>query len=68
MNLFELYDSLGDKTPKTEFREKLTRECGVAEMTLYRWLNGTVTPDKLKREKIAQVTGISVEELFPKLK
>lgn len=68
MNLSELYESLSEKTPKTEFRELIRNECGVAEMTLYRWLNGTVTPDKLKREKISQVTGISVEELFPKVK
>lgn len=68
MKLSELYESLSEKTPKTEFRELIRNECGVAEITLYRWLNGTIVPDKLKREKIAQVTGRPVEELFPNVK
>jgi transcriptional regulator with XRE-family HTH domain len=66
MALQDYYQELGKRsTPQKEFRELLATHCGVAEMTVYRWLSGEVVPDKLKREKIAEVTGKSVEELFP---
>ncbi len=68
MALKEYYEKLAEKsTPKKEFREKIAAECGVTEMTVFRWLSGEVVPDKLKREKIAEVTGNSVEDLFPNL-
>jgi len=68
MNLTELYKQLRDQpTPQREFRAKIATECGVSEMTVYRWLSGEIIPDKLKREKVADVTGISVNDLFPNL-
>lgn len=67
MALKDYYDGLADRTipPKKEFREKIASACGVTEMTVFRWLSGEVIPDKLKREKIAEIARIPVEILFP---
>ena len=68
MALKEYYAELGTRsTPCKEFRDRLVNECGVKPMTVFRWLSGEVIPDKLKREKISEITGIPVEELFPNL-
>lgn len=68
MELKEYYENLGERsTPKKQFRILLATECGVAEMTVFRWLSGEVVPGKLKREKVAELTNLSVEELFPNL-
>jgi len=40
----------------------------VAPMTVYRWLAGEIVPEKLKREKVAEITGQPVDELFPLVK
>ena len=67
MALKEYYQNLGKQsTPQQAFRNMLARECDVTEMTVYRWLSGEVTPHKLKQEKIAELTGFKVEDLFPK--
>lgn len=63
--LKEYYDSLVVEDPRITFRDKLAKECDVTIMTVYRWINGEVVPDKLKRERIAEIVGVSVEELFP---
>lgn len=66
MALQDYYKELGKRsTPQKEFRGKVAEACGVAEMTVYRWLSGEIIPEKLKRDKIAEVSGLSVEELFP---
>lgn len=67
MALKDYYNSLADRTipPKKEFREKIASACGVTEMTVFRWLSGEVVPDKLKREKIAEIANIPVQQLFP---
>ena len=62
-NLKEYYESLGN--PQKELREKIAAECGVSLATVFRWLNGEVIPDKLKREKIGEITGLKEAELFP---
>ncbi|MCL6101010.1 MAG: helix-turn-helix domain-containing protein [Bacteroidetes bacterium] len=68
MNLKEFYTELQNQpTPQKEFREKIANKCGVTEMTVYRWLSGEIIPEKLKREKIAEITGLSVDDLFPNL-
>lgn len=68
MVLKDYYKELGKKsTPQKEFREMVASTCGVSVMTVFRWLSGEVVPDKLKREKVAEVTGLPVEELFPDL-
>lgn len=66
--LSEYYKSLSHKpkapSPRSEFKKKLMEECYVAEQTVWKWLNGTVVPDKLTQEKISKITGIPVNELF----
>lgn len=57
-------ESLSDKSPKRQIIEKIAFECGVSQSTVYRWASGTVVPDKLKKEKLASITGISEEDLF----
>lgn len=68
MTLKDYYEKLPDwhSAPKIQFRDQLVKECGVSVMTVYRWFSGECVPDKLKREKVAELTGIPVEELFPK--
>lgn len=36
--------------------------------TVYRWMNGTITPPPLKQKVISEVTGLPVEQLFPTTK
>jgi hypothetical protein len=36
-----------------------------SSVTIYRWLNGSVTPPPLKQRIISEITGIPVKELFP---
>ena len=68
MGLKEFYEGLPDKVvPKKEFREKVATACGVSEMTVFRWLSGDIIPDKLKREKIAELSGEPIEKLFPRV-
>lgn len=33
--------------------------------TVYRWMNGSIIPPPLKQKVISEVTGISIEVLFP---
>lgn len=33
--------------------------------TVYRWMNGSITPPPLKQKVISLVTGVSIDELFP---
>ena len=68
VTLSEYYKQLRDApAPQRDFREKIARACGVSDMTVYRWLSGEIVPEKLKREKIAEITGLTVDELFPNL-
>lgn len=43
---------------------QIAERCGVHFTTVYRWMNGKSKPDKLKQEKIAEITGIPIESLF----
>lgn len=63
--LQDYFGTLSEKSPKRQMIEKIADECGVSLMTVYRWISGEVVPDKLKKEKIAEITGIAVDELFP---
>lgn len=66
MDLKEFYKNLPEKVvPKKDFREKIASACGVSEMTVFRWLSGEIIPEKLKREKIAEIAKMPVVELFP---
>jgi Helix-turn-helix. len=66
MTLQEHYSQIGNNpSPKRAFRTMIAEACGVTELTVYRWLSGEIIPEKLKKEKIAELTGIPVEQLFP---
>jgi len=67
MALKDYYNKLPKGSdPKREFRKKLSKECGVTVSTVFRWLSGDVIPDKLKQQRIAEITGIPARTLFPK--
>lgn len=66
MALKDYYQDLENSSPRNLFRQRLIAECGVNVTTVFRWINGEVIPDKLKQEKISELTGIPVDELFPK--
>lgn len=51
------YEELGN--PQKDLREKISSECGVSMATVFRWLSGDTTPNKLQREKIAEIIGVS---------
>ena len=56
------YNNLGN--PQKYLREKIASECGVAPATVFRWLSGETTPNKLQREKIAEVVGVSINDII----
>jgi len=62
MTLKEYYENL-DK--RKDFILEVMGKCGIkTESSVYRYLSGSSTPDKLKKEVISEITGIPVEELF----
>ncbi len=66
MTLKEFYQNIPkNRAPRAEFRRRLAGECKVSVMTIYRWLSGDVTPGALERDKISEITGIPVDDLFP---
>lgn len=67
MDLKTYYDQLDDKAtpPKTKFVEQVMADTGKARVTVYRWLSGAQRPDKANQEKLAKITGIAVDKLFP---
>ena len=56
------YESLGD--PRKKMREDIASGCGVTIQTVYRWINGESTPNKLQKEKISEILGVEVGSLF----
>lgn len=67
MGLKNYYKSIPRRegeTPKQKFVRELSEECGVARETVYRWISGTSRPDKLKQQRISEITGIPVDKLF----
>lgn len=55
------YESLGN--PQKELRETIASKCGVTMATVYRWLNGETTPNKLQREMIAEIMNLKSNDL-----
>jgi len=64
MNLQDYFKDLRKTNPQREFIEKVSKECGVSDNTIYYWIKNNNAP-KLAKEKIAEITGIEVTELFP---
>jgi hypothetical protein len=62
----DYYKQLGKRDPQIELRNRIISECGISTATFYKWLNRkTDTIPKLARQKISEITGIPVEDLFP---
>ncbi|MBA7533635.1 hypothetical protein ES705_25876 [subsurface metagenome] len=60
------YEKLGEENPQVKLRERIIKECGITRATFYKWLNGeTNNVPKLAMEKISELTGVTVEYLFP---
>lgn len=51
-------------TEKKIVIQKISDSCGVSINAVYRWINGSSKPDKLKMQQISQITGIPVDNLF----
>lgn len=51
-------------TERRAFINQIATQCAVHYSTVYRWISGKSQPDKLKQEKIAAITGLSITELF----
>lgn len=64
VTLKDYLDSIDLPNPKPLMIARIAKECGVSKVTVYRWVSGKVIPDKLKKEKIAEITGVGVDELF----
>ncbi len=43
---------------------QIAERCGVHYSTVYKWISGKSKPDRLKQEKIVEMTGLSITELF----
>lgn len=63
MTFTEFMKSLPNERQDTVW--KLKDECRVTLATVYRWMNGSVQPDALKRKVIAKTLGMPEEQLFP---
>jgi transcriptional regulator with XRE-family HTH domain len=50
---------------KVDMIHKISQECLVSEMSVYRWISGSAKPDALKRKTISKVLGIPENDLFP---
>jgi hypothetical protein len=62
----DYYRQLGKRDPQIELRNRIINECGISTATFYKWLNRkTDNIPKLARQKISEITGIPVEDLFP---
>ncbi len=66
MDLRDYILSLPDErtTARTLKIEEIAQACGVHPSTIYKWMNGNTRPDKLKMEKVSELTNIPVNELF----
>ncbi len=64
MTLKEYYEKV-PRGQKKKFRKKVAEACDVSELHVYKWLDGIHYPDKLKKRAISEITGVSVEQLFP---
>lgn len=67
MDIVTFYKSLKDEPifPKKEIRDKLKEATGKTDVTIYRYLNGKIIPDKPTKEAIAKALGMDVESLWP---
>ncbi len=66
MTLKDYYESLDDNSPRGNLKDKIISECGISPATFYNWVNGNTSDiPKTAKERISEITGIKVNELFP---
>lgn len=67
LTLVDYYNSLPSvSAPKTEFIKKVMDRCGVSQQAIHRWIKrGCMPSSKEHCDAVAEIVGISVEELFP---
>ena len=64
MEFIAYYQNISEKTEKRELRNKIIDACKIQHSTYYSWLHRKTIP-LLAQEKIAEIIGKPVEELFP---
>lgn len=65
MTLQEIFEKEKLKsTPVQEFIARISKITGKTSATVYRWINGSVEPDKANRELLAKHFKTTSEELF----
>lgn len=67
MDIVTYYQSLEDEPvfPKKEIRNKIKEATGKTDATIYRYLNGKITPDKPTKDAIAKALNMNVDILWP---
>lgn len=67
MDIVSYYKGLDDEPvfPKKEIRDTIKKVTGKSDITVYRYLNGSIVPDKLNREAIAKALNMDVNILWP---
>jgi len=65
MTLKQYYNNLKKVNPATQFRDSVLQECGVTYDTFYKWLNTETQPNRLTQQKIAELSGVDANKLFP---
>jgi len=67
MTFNDYCNKLKNRDPHLEFKLLVMAECDVTAATFQNWKAGKTRPGKLQKEKISELTGISVNDLFPKI-
>ena len=66
MTLKDYYHSLDENSPRANLKDKIISECGISPATFYNWVNGNTSDiPKTAKERISEIIGIQVDELFP---
>lgn len=63
-NIKKLYYSILSKKRRTAIRKEMQNVFEVSKTTISNWVNGRINPPEIYHEKIAEIFGVSVEELF----
>jgi hypothetical protein len=65
MTFLEYLENIPTSKQLRLFKNEVKEKCEVCNSTSSKWMNGTCDPDKRSQKIIAQMTGKTVDELFP---
>lgn len=65
MTLKGYYDSLSAESPQLRFKKNVIVACDISNSTFYNWFQGRWPVPDDKKAIISELTGKSIEELFP---